>query len=190
MFRYLGPPGVVGAHILQQGEIPRRSFLPRLLGGGRRVIFKIGRALGHIFGTTAVCHPVLIFMPLARDAACDSKLGERLWRQATEPQSLCGHYLRPRCDFYCLRLHSFRTLRRHFRRLCRCRHVFRPSDIRLAVRVGGKWAWRINYFLLSLTQEKFGSEERRLALLAPLPSIEATIHTETISLLFTRKIVL
>ena len=38
-----------------------------------------------------------------------------------------------------------------------------------------------------LTQEKFGSEEKRLVLTAPLPTIEATIHTEAISLLFTRK---
>ena len=31
--RCLGPPGVVGAHILQEGEKPRRRFLPRLLRG-------------------------------------------------------------------------------------------------------------------------------------------------------------
>ena len=38
--------------------------------GGRRAIFKMGRVLGHIFGSAAVCHPVLIFMLLARGAAC------------------------------------------------------------------------------------------------------------------------
>ena len=31
--RYLGPPGVVAAYILQQGEKYRLRFLPRLLGG-------------------------------------------------------------------------------------------------------------------------------------------------------------
>ena len=49
------------------------------------------------------------------------------------------------------------------------------------------------FYLLSLhhglTQEKFGSEEVRLASLAPLPTIEATNHNKTVSLLFTRKIV-
>ena len=39
-------------------------------GGGGRVIFKTGRFLGHIFDSIDVYYPILIFMPLARGAAC------------------------------------------------------------------------------------------------------------------------
>ena len=45
------------------------------------------------------------------------------------------------------------------------------------------------HFHHGFTQEKFGSEEVRLAPLAPLSTIEATIHNKTISLLFISKIV-
>ena len=46
-----------------------------------------------------------------------------------------------------------------------------------------------HHFHHGLTQEKFGSEEVRLAPLAPLPKIEATTHNKTVFLLSTRKIV-
>ena len=60
---------------------------------------------------------------------------------------------------------------------------------------GGKESDVYIIFLLSYSprtysEEKFGIEEMRLALLAPLPTVEATIHTKTISLLLPRKIVL
>ena len=43
------------------------------------------------------------------------------------------------------------------------------------------------FLLITFTQEKFGREEGRLALLAPLPTIEATIYAEKNLLLFTGK---
>ena len=45
------------------------------------------------------------------------------------------------------------------------------------------------HFHHGLTQKKFGSEEVRLAPLALLPTIEATIHNKTISFLLAMKTV-
>ena len=56
--------------------------------GGRRVIFKMGRVLGHIFGSTAVCHPVLIFMPFARCAACDQSRARACGDEQPGPKEL------------------------------------------------------------------------------------------------------
>ena len=56
---------------------------------GRRVIFKIGRILGHICGSTAVCHPVLIFMPLARGAACSQSRASACGDERPSPE-VCG----------------------------------------------------------------------------------------------------
>ena len=96
--RYLGPSGVVGARILRQGEYTRRRFLPRILGG-RRVILKMGRVLGHIFGGAAVCHPILIFMPLARGAVYsqsrasawgDEQPGPKVGADTTQKSAMLG----------------------------------------------------------------------------------------------------
>ena len=79
-------------------ENTRRRFLPRLLGG-RRVIFKMGRVLGHIFGGAAVCHPILICMPLARGAACshsrasacgDEQPGPKVGADTTQKSGMLG----------------------------------------------------------------------------------------------------
>ena len=51
------------------GEKPHRRFLPHLLGGPACNL-QDWTSLGSFFASTAVCHPVLIFMPLARGAAC------------------------------------------------------------------------------------------------------------------------
>ena len=54
--------------------------------GGERVIFIIGRVLSHIFGSTAGCHPVLIFMPLARSAACGQSQASACGDEQTTPK--------------------------------------------------------------------------------------------------------
>ena len=59
----------------------------------------MGRVLNHVFGSAAVCHPVLIFMPLARGAACgqsrasacgDEQPGPKVGADTTQKSAMLG----------------------------------------------------------------------------------------------------
>ena len=59
----------------------------------------MGRVLGHLFGGAAVCHPVLISMPLARGAACsqsrasacgDEQPGPKVGADTTQKSAMLG----------------------------------------------------------------------------------------------------
>ena len=81
--------------MLQQGENPAGAFF--LVSWGASVF---GRVLGHIFGRTAVCHQVLIVMPLARGAACSQSRASACGDERPSPKVCADITSVPSAIFY------------------------------------------------------------------------------------------